>query len=1094
MPSAKENRKRVAEENKAKREANKRNEASSSAGQNTTGSADAPTQNSTAGDADAGGSSDAPTQDPTIAEATDALQNTSIVDEQGDEDAEAEETTDDRVTYMRNVTLPPPPPKPAQPDPRVVTDDLKMPDPVAANTFYRMKEQGVKLVDQRDSFKNPTQATKNAAKKANSLDVHAIRYEFAEQTGKDVVLTNHFTVDVTDNTVLYEYHIEGMPEKVSRAKRKTLVMQMISKCPVLAYNGDKFATDYHDKIIAWTDLSVWKGQDNSQGFEPLPPKSIIDTVPVMSYDSNHGSQAQQHSLRLTYRRSISFQSLSDYVKGRKLKFEDDGISDALNIVFSGFFKDTADNPDIIQHRANRFFTKSGWNIIDEYLNILSLRGYFFSVHPKMGQLTMNVNTVMSTFHHPETVQEFLERTDFAGQDDVQKDKLKSHLTGLRVRIMYSRANGHNDDIDDKDRRTRTITGFGEVANVQTFTQSDGVDISVYDYISGRYPNVTFGSQDQLCVNVGSTEDGKETWFLPEHLHILSGQMYKHKLSDAQISNMIEQSCKKPSENRALITNEGLKTIGLGDEALDRLRAIGMDIDPRMMLVPRRLLRTPTVNYRNDHPNPVEVKFGAWSTRGKQFITSTQTDKTKDKNKKYSRAQFIIPIAIASRPDYVEHYVRNFLEFYRKNGVGDLENSERAWRQYWTDLGITTAKWDLSTLKTRIEEIVNDSGADLLVLILPKNDAKNRRKYAAFKTVTDQYLGIKSICMSEANMEGSFSKEYKNWEEAMEADKDPNRMLAAYMAGIAMKLNLRLGNTNHHVGKGPFPKRFWNDQGTANTIILGADLVHPGVGSAEHTPSIAAVVGSTDEMFTKFPGSIRHQTGRVEVIEDMQDMVDERLRAYHATNKVWPRKIVYYRDGIDESQYKDVRKEEVAAIKEAWHGLKIGGDFQLTVVIVSKRHHTRLFPHNNSNSIPVNGNCLPGTVVESGITSPYYLDFFLQSHKALQGTARPTHYFVLENSIGLSATELQDMTYALCHNYARGTTAVSYAAPAYYADHLAERGKIYLRPLFDGDDGYKNKTQAEVDSMIDEMWERGNGGKKGRKNPWHKNFDDKMFWL
>ena len=46
----------------------------------------------------------------------------------------------------------------------------------------------------------------------------------------------------------------------------------------------------------------------------------------------------------------------------------------------------------------------------------------------------------------------------------------------------------------------------------------------------------------------------------------------------------------------------------------------------------------------------------------------------------------------------------------------------------------------------------------------------------------------------------------------------------------------------------------------------------------------------------------------------------------------------------------------------------------------------------------NGNCLPGTIVESGITSPYYLDWFQQSHDALQGTARPAHCFVLENGI------------------------------------------------------------------------------------------------
>ena len=33
-----------------------------------------------------------------------------------------------------------------------------------------------------------------------------------------------------------------------------------------------------------------------------------------------------------------------------------------------------------------------------------------------------------------------------------------------------------------------------------------------------------------------------------------------------------------------------------------------------------------------------------------------------------------------------------------------------------------------------------------------------------------------------------------------------------------------------------------------------------------------------------------------------------------------------------------------------------------------------------------------------VTSPYYRDFYLQSHSAIKGTARPTHHFVLRNDV------------------------------------------------------------------------------------------------
>jgi hypothetical protein len=45
----------------------------------------------------------------------------------------------------------------------------------------------------------------------------------------------------------------------------------------------------------------------------------------------------------------------------------------------------------------------------------------------------------------------------------------------------------------------------------------------------------------------------------------------------------------------------------------------------------------------------------------------------------------------------------------------------------------------------------------------------------------------------------------------------------------------------------------------NTILLGADLSHPGPGAIQGYPSIAAIVGSVDDDGGKFLGSMRLQT-------------------------------------------------------------------------------------------------------------------------------------------------------------------------------------------------------------------------------------------
>ncbi|EME42707.1 hypothetical protein DOTSEDRAFT_106595, partial [Dothistroma septosporum NZE10] len=273
----------------------------------------------------------------------------------------------------------------------------------------------------------------------------------------------------------------------------------------------------------------------------------------------------------------------------------------------------------------------------------------------------------------------------------------------------------------------------------------------------------------------------------------------------------------------------------------------------------------------------------------------------------------------------------------------------------------------------------------------------------------------------------------------------------------MKLNVRLGNQNHSVPAKSLEAAIPDYDKNKNVMILGADVVHPGTKSVAGTPSIAAVVGSIDDRFAAYRGSARTQDQGKEIISQMKAMVYERLRSYHKAKGKLPSRIIYYRDGVDEARYKVVLVDEVSQIREAHKEFaraknSTAQPVQITSIIVSKRHHTRFYPklQDNNHAIPrANGNCVPGTVVDSGVTMPYNFDFFLLSHNAIKGTARPAHYIVLEDQIGFSASQIQNLTNLLCSTYARSSTTVSYVPAAYYADHLCERVKQYLRPLYDG---------------------------------------------
>jgi len=246
--------------------------------------------------------------------------------------------------------------------------------------------------------------------------------------------------------------------------------------------------------------------------------------------------------------------------------------------------------------------------------------------------------------------------------------------------------------------------------------------------------------------------------------------------------------------------------------------------------------------------------------------------------------------------------------------------------------------------------------------------------------------------------------------------------------------------------------------------------------------------------------MRLNPARTEIIQDFEAMVRERLQAYHAERKTLPTKILFYRDGVSEGQYATVREFEVAKIQNAYRAVHeetdrelAGKPVEITAIITAKRHHVRFFPaaKTSAYSYDRNGNLPAGTCVETGVTSPYFLDFYLQSHHGLQGTARPAHYFVLENGMKLSSKDLQELTFKLCYTYQRATIGVSYAPPAYYADRLCERGRAYMREFIEPTQALREMDDHAVREKIRKAWT--NNGQNA-VNPWHSSLDKEMFWL
>jgi eukaryotic translation initiation factor 2C len=401
--------------------------------------------------------------------------------------------------------------------------------------------------------------------------------------------------------------------------------------------------------------------------------------------------------------------------------------------------------------------------------------------------------------------------------------------------------------------------------------------------------------------------------------------------------------------------------------------------------------------------------------------------------------------------------------------------------------------------------------DCTVVLLSK---KNFDIYAKIKRVGD-FLGHHTICAIENKIK----------------DGKPNEIGGfcwQHFSNMALKVNLKLGGDNHWLNDDDLNEVLVGELRN-NTMILGSDVTHPGHGAKIGYPSIACVVGTVDAKFMSYRGSMRLQAGGQEQIDEANlcSMIMERLETWKSNNNErLPTTILFYRDGVSESQFAAVEKLEIPQIKEAYK--KAGGkpdQLRVCFLVVSKRHHTRFYAADKEASYKskgkINGNVKAGLLVDDIVTAPKPTKFFLQSHCAIKGTARSAHYYVLRNDTNISEANLKQLTMMLCYTFGRSTTGVSYATPAYVADRLCDRGRSYIRlwaeneyakPVFTykkyyGADGTERKaTDKEIldekNAMVKKFLHSPVWGDNyeddpnmpQRLNPWHPNLDDGMFWM
>jgi hypothetical protein len=242
--------------------------------------------------------------------------------------------------------------------------------------------------------------------------------------------------------------------------------------------------------------------------------------------------------------------------------------------------------------------------------------------------------------------------------------------------------------------------------------------------------------------------------------------------------------------------------------------------------------------------------------------------------------------------------------------------------------------------------------------------------------------------------------------------------------VCLKINQKLGGKSTAVGKNLAAKV---DAGS--TMLIGADVTH--FTKENGKPSIAAMVGSLDPKFVSYASSLKFQSHTTETMEFCAEMFTELLVAYQKKNQKLPQIIIFYRDGVANSQFGMTLGVELARMKSA--AAKFGANYQpkITYIILQKRHNVRLFP-TTEKDMDRSGNLKSGLVIDSGITHPTVNDFYLVSQCGLKGTSKPSRYIILRDENKFTADEIQTFTYHQCFTFGRYNVRSCFACRAVFA--------------------------------------------------------------
>ncbi|KAI1906889.1 hypothetical protein LOZ65_006818 [Ophidiomyces ophidiicola] len=915
----------------------------------------------------------------------------------------------------------------------------------AIQVFSNPQDQDPKVAKVEDALHPTTKNTFNLGS-PKLTEGFPIRPGYGTKGAKVELTANYVELLPPTNMILYRYDVQISPDAAGR--KRSRVMQLLLQSTELAPHQGSLATDFRSTLVSKTKFSR--------------DENIIEVHYRSEGEDEPAATATAYKVRVLYTKSLSIGELTNYLNSTDLGqsfVAKQELTQALNIFLNHYAK-SADNLATIGS-AKSFSLHENAARGDLGAGLEVIRGFFSSVRIATCRILVNINVSYGAFYHAGPLPALM--SSYGVRNAIALEKFLK-LVRIQTTHMPEKRNRANEVIP----RVKTIFGLARIddglgmAHPPRVRQHGAGAKDVEFWLDGkasppRAPkaeakegakekgkgkarpespaasdpgryitdlNAAYGrflQHPQLpLINYGSREN---PMYLPaEVCVVLSGQPSKSKLGSTQTQQMIRYAVRKPWENAASIVGDGVQAAGLDENSNVLLRSFGLKVTAGLIKVPGRILGCPKVVYKGN--KTVDPRFGSWNMSNVKFNTGASLAK-------WSYLMISLPGACDSFSQQSLGAVMNeFHQTLGKIGVNAAPPlaGQRLQLQHPDDPAIG------SILQRAAAAL------DLLFIILPE---ANIPLYKRIKTLADKDHGIHTICSVGSKL-------------AKERGRDQ------YMANIALKFNLKLGGINQIVENKNLGIVDQN-----KTMVVGIDVTHPSPGSSSNAPSVSAMVASIDKFLGQWPATLRKQRARQENVDDLTEMLKSRLSLWKTKGKhtALPENILIYRDGVSESQYDMVLSQELPQLHRACEQVYPTADTKkglprFTIIICGKRHKTRFYP-TTVQDCDRSGNTKPGTVVDRGVTEARNWDFFLQAHAALQGTARPCHYYIVHDEIFRQiyaksipfpfqniADIVEDLTHNMCYLFGRATKAVSLCTPAYYADLACERARCYLASLFD----------------------------------------------